>query len=301
MKKEVASKTVAVLFGVFLSLLCAEIILRVFIFDMSFFKYIVISNSPKVIWELRPNVKVISRGLRPRLNPFYISTSSEELRDYEYSYNKTKPRIAVLGDSFTFGSGVNNDETYPKILEDYLNHSMDVINFGVPGYNTMQELEVLRAKVLKFSPDMVIIGYGGDDHEISHYKKYKYAYIICEKSALLSSLYYYFFIVKKKEEENIDQVYSSLKEFNEVLKKHRIKFAIFILFGDEYNNDVLNFCKNLRIPIYDLSNIYGSRDLLPDDHPNKNGHTLIATKIYELLIRDKHIILSKDSKARINF
>jgi len=69
-----------------------------------------------------------------------IKTNSIGLRsDVEYALDKPEntERILVVGNSFTFGTGVNNSNTWCKLLEDKLNEDGDVdyevINAGKPG------------------------------------------------------------------------------------------------------------------------------------------------------------------------
>lgn len=70
-------------------------------------------------------------------------------------------RIAALGDSHTFGHGVDETETWPRILEGLLvEHSpapVEVLNAGVDGYDPEQELAWLRKQVLPFGPDLVLL------------------------------------------------------------------------------------------------------------------------------------------------
>lgn len=73
-------------------------------------------------------------------------------------------RIAMLGDSFVYGNGVQQDETLPFALERALNTpsatpAYEVMNCGVFAYNTRQEVELLKARVLQFEPHMVILTY----------------------------------------------------------------------------------------------------------------------------------------------
>jgi hypothetical protein len=79
-------------------------------------------------------------------------------------------RIACLGDSFTFGYGVNDDETWPAALQRALNAASpdaaeegglryEVLNCGVPAYDTEQEVRLLGDRVLGYEPDLVIIGW----------------------------------------------------------------------------------------------------------------------------------------------
>jgi len=71
-------------------------------------------------------------------------------------------RIAVVGDSFTFGSGVRDQHTLPAQLEQRLqealpDHGIEVLNFGVSGYNTSHEIALLENAVLGFDPDIVVV------------------------------------------------------------------------------------------------------------------------------------------------
>lgn len=87
-----------------------------------------------------------------------IETNSRNMRDREYPLEKIpgKKRIAVFGDSFVFGWGVENDETFSEILENQKLKDTEVLNFGVSGYGAHQELERLKREGLLFSPDVVL-------------------------------------------------------------------------------------------------------------------------------------------------
>ena len=75
-------------------------------------------------------------------------------------------RIVAIGDSFTFGMGVNLEDTYPKQLERILNRAnipSEVINGGVIGHNMWQHYEMLVRKALAYKPDLIILGLFLDD------------------------------------------------------------------------------------------------------------------------------------------
>ena len=77
-------------------------------------------------------------------------------------------RVAVLGDSYTFGWGVTDDEPYPERAEALLRaegRPVEVLNLGVPGYNTELELELLRRALPRYEPDVVVLGYAVNDAE----------------------------------------------------------------------------------------------------------------------------------------
>lgn len=72
-------------------------------------------------------------------------------------------RILLLGDSFTFGVGVRDEDTFARRLESDLNRDapsgeqFEVINAGVQGYNTRDEVLYLEREWLKLDPDLVVI------------------------------------------------------------------------------------------------------------------------------------------------
>ncbi len=78
-------------------------------------------------------------------------------------------RILCLGDSVTFGLDVDDQYTYPSQLAEILNDRVggqapiETINGGVFGYSSRQGLIFLSERLLKYQPDLVILGFGLDD------------------------------------------------------------------------------------------------------------------------------------------
>jgi len=70
-------------------------------------------------------------------------------------------RILVLGDSVSWGHGVALSSLYPILLENHLNargpERFDVINTGVPGYSTFQQLRLLELRGLRLRPDVLVL------------------------------------------------------------------------------------------------------------------------------------------------
>jgi lysophospholipase L1-like esterase len=84
-------------------------------------------------------------------------------------------RIACVGDSWTFGMPVGQDQTYPSRLAAWLHQEQpdiryDVQNFGVLGYSSFQGLQLLKTRVLDFRPSIVVIGFGMNDSEVAGYR-----------------------------------------------------------------------------------------------------------------------------------
>src|SRR5262245_31158015 len=111
------------------------------------------SSIPGLTYEMAPNRELTARNGIP------IQTNQFGMRDSTTIALKTdsRCRIAVLGDSYTFGLGVREEETYPKVLEKLLKQSpaaarcqFEVLNFGVVGYSSHDESLVLRYRAIQF-------------------------------------------------------------------------------------------------------------------------------------------------------
>jgi hypothetical protein len=87
-------------------------------------------------------------------------------RERIYKFDKAPGlyRVIVLGDSFTWGVGLAEKERFTNILEKLLSErypkrSFEVLNFGINGYTTANERNVLGKTRLIFKPDLVIVGF----------------------------------------------------------------------------------------------------------------------------------------------
>jgi lysophospholipase L1-like esterase len=74
--------------------------------------------------------------------------------------NPAKFRIIVLGDSLTYGVGIEEAWTYPRVLERKLSGARDVevVNLGVPGHQSEDIRRVLERFYDHLKPDLVIYG-----------------------------------------------------------------------------------------------------------------------------------------------
>lgn len=77
-------------------------------------------------------------------------------RDYSLLPAAGVRRIAILGDSFTFGDEVNDDQALPSYLGRFLD-SAEVLNFGVSGYGVDQMVLRLEEEVFSFNPTHVLL------------------------------------------------------------------------------------------------------------------------------------------------
>lgn len=139
---------------------------------------LVFAVPPPIQWEdpqelYHPDT-ILGHRLAPRQHSFThsfpVTTNSYGFRDREVSIEPSPDilRILCLGDSLTFGDGVAMDATYPKQVEALLNAAKptlryEVINAGVPSYDTWQEIAFFAHKGIEFKPDIVLLGFYGND------------------------------------------------------------------------------------------------------------------------------------------
>ncbi len=152
-----------------LSLLCgviiAELILRVL--GITYPRFHRVDEHLGV--ALRPG----ARGWWVKEGKAFIEINSAGFRDREHSKDKAPNniRIAVLGDSFAEALAVPMADTFWAVMErqlrgcDALNgRDAEVINFGVAGYGTGQELLSLRRRVWDYSPEIIVLAFfSGND------------------------------------------------------------------------------------------------------------------------------------------
>lgn len=91
-----------------------------------------------------------------------------------------KTRIAVLGDSVAFGQGVAEADAFPRVTEALLNamepngrNKVEILNMGIPGYNTLHELGLLRDLGLTLHPDIVVLAFMYNDTELTERQQAK--------------------------------------------------------------------------------------------------------------------------------
>ncbi|MBA3967033.1 MAG: SGNH/GDSL hydrolase family protein, partial [Nitrospirales bacterium] len=72
-------------------------------------------------------------------------------------------RIALLGDSYTFGEDVSYEDTWGHQLETRLGTDVQVLNFGVPAYGVDQAYLRYLRDVRDWKPDIVILSFISHD------------------------------------------------------------------------------------------------------------------------------------------
>jgi hypothetical protein len=72
-------------------------------------------------------------------------------------------RVLLLGDSFTFGMGVDYQDTWPVLVERHLESTgdqrLDIVKAGVQGMDTRSEFLLMQELVHKYDPDVIVVGF----------------------------------------------------------------------------------------------------------------------------------------------
>lgn len=164
--RDSAKALLLIAFGTFMGLAICEIGLRVLGYRFSGSTW----RADRVLgWSLRPGAAAweADEGVA------WTKINSHGYRDRERTLSKPRGvyRVAVLGDSYTEGRQVAMDKVFTSLAEQELNRRhcygerrVEVLNFGIGGFGTGQELLLLRERVWQFSPDLVVLQfYAGND------------------------------------------------------------------------------------------------------------------------------------------
>ena len=119
-----------------------------------------------------------------------IRHNSMGFRGPEFDLKK-KPgvrRIVTMGASTTYCTGVSEGQTWPELLQQELGSGYEVINLGVPGYGTIENLIQTALLISDLSPDITTYYEGWSDIRSMHIKNLKPDYSNYHPQALYQAL-----------------------------------------------------------------------------------------------------------------
>jgi lysophospholipase L1-like esterase len=260
------------------------------------------SANPKIGHVHRPNAREHLMGVDVAIN-------SDGLRDDEYTVERNeKFRIAVLGDSLTFGWGVEKQEAFETLLEQMLSESRptEMINFGHGNYNTQQQVNLFVEKGLKYNPDKVIVFYFINDAEVTPVQS-KWAWVARLRSVTFLWSRVRGLLTRTQPGQTFESFYKDLYrddqpgfialkdaflELRDLTAQRGIPLQVIMLpelhnlvdypFDAEYSK-VAGFLRDSGINYIDLTDAFRGYQnaselwVAPDDaHPNAKAHRLIA-------------------------
>ncbi len=254
---------------------------------------------------------------------FQATHSSQRLR-ITHPLSSTvanKDEIWVFGDSFTYGWELNDDETYPWLLQKAL-PEFELVNFGVPGNGTVQSyLQFQDALKQRKKLKLVILAYASFHDERNtltrQWRKYfpvpvnngpdtvylPIARLDDQGNAVydIAKLEYKEFpFVRSLALANlIDNVYNLqvdarlqpshqvskavIRDFSNAAKQNGVKFILAGIYPDVQTMDMLKYGKEQRMETIDISVPVGPITYFPDAHPRANANILFAQKLQSIL------------------
>ena len=258
---------------------------------------------------------------------FHVTHSEDTLRiTHPKSFFRSpvhdKGDIWIFGCSFTYGWALNDNETYPWIIQEaFPDH--EVVNFGVNGYGTLHAL-IQFQKALKHKrkpPKIAIIAYAYFHDERNTFLRfrrktvYQYNYLgplvqpyakINKMGELVYSMAtvdysefplmrYSSFIHFLEQQYNLleDRFHNShevtkaiIKEFFRIAKKNSIQLLVVVIAKNHMTNDILAYARGLGILTGDISVDLENRrnnNLPHDSHPSAYANIQYAQKLEKLL------------------
>lgn len=113
------------------------------------------SDDATLVYEPVPNATVSM----PYGAAGFGAQSMRDDREHALEPPPGKTRVAVVGDSIVWGEDLPLESTLPRALQRELGDRFEVLNFGVTGYDTVQEAEWYRLHVRAFHPAIVVLVY----------------------------------------------------------------------------------------------------------------------------------------------
>jgi lysophospholipase L1-like esterase len=271
------------------------------------------------VFEFKPYASGVFPGNADTSRTFPYRVNLHGLRDRDRSAKTSGAhRVLVIGDSYTWGYAVAEDEAFPQTAERLLRErgypDIEVINGGVPDYNSRQERQLLERLIPNYRPDAVFVAYVVNDAEPSTAmpatpeETYRHAnsWFLAELKEVANRRLFRSTVLQSEKdtpggsyldgfaEDSLKWRDSrqAIREMRDICTAAGIPFAILILpdftqtFDDHYpwqpiHDAVARWGGEMRVPVFDLLIPFRGQDhqtlWVPwDGHPNAEAHRRIA-------------------------
>ena len=288
------------------------------------------NNSPYIYkpnGKLRYHYPDNPRGYFDEKNEVLGTINAKGFRGLDRSFEKEsrKIRLAFLGDSFTLGLGVRDEDTLPADVEHELQKNygnVEVLNFGVTDSDTSDQIKLLEKYVLEFKPDIVVIVLFLNDANRTATIEFlsrpwvftkirKHSYFInafvgsIEKIIMSKKMIRHYREGFLEDSPGYQSIKSALRKGKLLSSEHQFYFVVALYplpfqLNERYpfrfiHQMIEDFCAAENIPFVDLFNAFlGKRDkemwVHPtDQHPNEVAHRLAARELTDYLKKERFI------------
>lgn len=271
------------------------------------------------VFEFKPHASGVFPGNADPTRTFSYRTNGHGLRDRDRSPKSAgSSRVLVVGDSYTWGYAVGEDEPFPQAAERMLKDRgaahIEVINGGIPDYNTRQARRLLERLIPIYTPDAVFLAYVVNDAEPStalptppeEIYRHTSSWFLTEL-AEVSNRRLFGRALFPSRKEKVSASYldgfaeesmkwrdskAAIREMRDLCARSGIRFVVIVLpdftqnFDDTYawrpiHEAVVNWGREFAIPVFDLLPLFRGEDhtklWVPwDGHPNAEAHRRIA-------------------------
>ncbi|MCL5035539.1 MAG: SGNH/GDSL hydrolase family protein [Chloroflexi bacterium] len=300
---------------VFIFFIVLEIGLRIYAGDKIYDLSENYTYDPALLWRWKPNLKETRKGLDEKeSNSWTIETNSQGLREDDLPLEKSPGtyRIVFTGDSWTFGFGVDKGERFSSLAGEKLNElypgmKIETINTGAIGYCFNQSLNILKNTGLKYHPDLVVsVKNRNESIESLFYSRSNNPGAVRLRKLLSGSMLYMFIWRqqnsdlfsrpgKKKGDDVQEYERKDIRELVDLCCSKNIKVLLVMLDWDRHGNPQQEVAEEKKVPYAEI--------VIPDrekysffrdpDHPNEEGHELIAEKTVKAIVEYKFLYREK--------
>jgi len=323
--KQLKFKIISIGIGIFISLVLGEIAARVYFFGGSAFSYsrtnsfgildnsglLKYSDSNELTYELLPNLDT-----KYKLTDFH--TNAEGFRDRNHEVNSNTTKIVVLGDSFTMGTGVSEDEMYVSETEKLLNAQdsntkYEAFNFGVSGYALTNYKTILERNALKYNPDLVVIGFcaSNDHYRIGTDFSMNDFTIKPKKNVFWDSYLRKLLGIKLNPQkptpvsydaEHAQYIDKQFQGFQDIFTKNNSKGLVFymdLVYDPIRVAQIRLLAEKNKLLFLDVSEFFQDKNLFQyivnelDPHPNGKANQIFAEKLSSYILANRNSIFNK--------
>jgi GDSL-like Lipase/Acylhydrolase family len=123
----------------------------------------VFERHPYLVARPKASVSVTERGLTISTTPAHTRATGRT------PASASAVRVAVVGGSTTFGTRVTDADSWPWLLQEQLGDGFAVVNYGVPGYTTAENIIQMALLVPETRPRIVVFYEGWNDIRNYHW------------------------------------------------------------------------------------------------------------------------------------
>lgn len=277
-------------------------------------KLFILDKTKRYNLRLNPNISDSSHIYKGSPQTWRYKINSLGFRGQEFIPNKKGWRILALGDSYTFGWAVDEEEVFTRLLQKKINDkgtNINIFNAGIPGFNTAQEEYLLYELAPIVKPKVVILNYVMNDAEYpssqinAPWEKYENNILWFLEEARRRYLgisdgpcQNYIESFKQTSRKWMASK-TALKNISIYCQKNNIKLVVFIFpdfsqrFDKTYpylgiHQKVTEWGNEFNIPIFDLLPYFKNENhlkyMIPiDAHPNSLAYKKIAAIVENIL------------------